>query len=381
MSTKSVCYNQNHPFKGVSCLVNIRFIMEKFGQVADKERFNSIGPIESLYPDLAQNTVSYATEGERDPQSSISTRVLYWYHPDYVGNVDLVTDLNQEACEFYLYNPWGESLYHWESGSSSWNSPFRFNSKEFDAETGMHYYGARYHHPKLSVWMSVDALANIGPEHSVYSYTQNNPITLIDPDGNWPNDPDEETKADSPETNERFCSIGFEIKQIIENLPSQQPDQSSDNRTVNSNSGNSERPDENSFNFTNTGSNWQEAATVGMYFNIALLKLSPKGVQVKYKATIRFDQPILFGAPANLKVGNTDLSNELAAQLTALAVSSAMSTTSKKFAQTNATPTQIEQFFRAELKRVYPYYIPGGRVNFNAMNLRVTPTKFRHSWF
>ena len=181
MSTKSVCYNQNHLFKGVSGLVNIRFIMSNFGQITDNESFNSIAPIESLYPDLAQNTVSNATADALNPEPSVSTRIIYWYHPDYVGNVDLVTDLNQEAYEFYLYNPWGESLYHWESGSSSWNSPYRFNSKEFDAETGMHYYGARYHHPKLSVWMSVDPLSHRTRES--YQYTGNNAISAIDPDG------------------------------------------------------------------------------------------------------------------------------------------------------------------------------------------------------
>ena len=184
MSTKSVCYNQNHLFKGVSGLVNIRFIMSNFGQITDNESFNSIAPIESLYPDLTQNAVSNATTDGLNPEPSVSTRIIYWYHPDYVGNVDLVTDLNQEAYEFYLYNPWGESLYHWESGSSSWNSPYRFNSKEFDAETGMHYYGARYHHPKLSVWMSVDPLVEQTMES--YIYSGNNAITLLDPDGKWP---------------------------------------------------------------------------------------------------------------------------------------------------------------------------------------------------
>ena len=181
MSTKSVCYNQNHLFKGVSGLVNIRFIMSNFGQITDNESFNSIAPIESLYPDLTQNAVSNATTDGLNPEPSVSTRIIYWYHPDYVGNVDLVTDLNQEAYEFYLYNPWGESLYHWESGSSSWNSPYRFNSKEFDAETGMHYYGARYHHPKLSVWMSVDPL--VSKTLDSYAFTGNSPIILIDTDG------------------------------------------------------------------------------------------------------------------------------------------------------------------------------------------------------
>ena len=113
----------------------------------------------------------------------MSTRIIYWYHPDYVGNVDLVTDLNQEAYEFYLYNPWGESLYYWESGSSSWNSPYRFNSKEFDAETGMHYYELGII-ILLSVWMSVDPLVEQTMES--YIYSGNNAITLLDPDGKWP---------------------------------------------------------------------------------------------------------------------------------------------------------------------------------------------------
>ncbi len=111
-------------------------------------------------------------------------RILYWYHPDYIQNVDLVTDLDGEAYELFLYNPWGEQLHHWSSNSSSWTSPYRFNAKELDPETGMHYYGARYHHPKISVWMSVDPLAYQTLE--TYQFTGNNPIILIDPDGESP---------------------------------------------------------------------------------------------------------------------------------------------------------------------------------------------------
>jgi hypothetical protein len=48
----------------------------------------------------------------------------------------------------------------------------------------MHYYGARYHHPKLSVWMSVDPLVEQTMES--YIYSGNNAITLLDPDGKWP---------------------------------------------------------------------------------------------------------------------------------------------------------------------------------------------------
>ena len=56
----------------ISDLVNIRFIMSDFGQITDNESLSSISPIESLYPDLAQNFVSNATNDALDPEPSVS---------------------------------------------------------------------------------------------------------------------------------------------------------------------------------------------------------------------------------------------------------------------------------------------------------------------
>ena len=165
-------------------LLNITYIMSYFGQSIENESFNTLVPIERFYPDLAPNTVSNATSESSSEPLFQGTRILYWYHPDYVSNVDLVTDVNGEAFELFLYNAWGESLHHWTSNSSnSWSSPYRFNSKELDPETGMHYYGARYHHPKLSIWMSVDPDSYKFPTSTPFAYTGNNPIIAIDPDG------------------------------------------------------------------------------------------------------------------------------------------------------------------------------------------------------
>lgn len=68
------------------------------------------------------------------------------------------------------------------------NSPYKFNAKEFDAETGWYYYGARYYDPKWSLWLSVDAEYWKYPSYSPYNYTLQNPIRFIDPDGNSPDD-------------------------------------------------------------------------------------------------------------------------------------------------------------------------------------------------
>jgi len=52
-----------------------------------------------------------------------------------------------------------------------------------DRETGMYYYGARYYDPRISIFVSVDPLAEKYPNIGGYVYVANNPINAIDPDG------------------------------------------------------------------------------------------------------------------------------------------------------------------------------------------------------
>ncbi|MFP9117682.1 RHS repeat-associated core domain-containing protein [Flavobacterium sp. RNTU_13] len=65
---------------------------------------------------------------------------------------------------------------------NSFNSPFKFNGKKYDEETGNYYYSARYYDPKLSIFISVDPLAEKYPSWSPYNFCMNNPIYFIDPD-------------------------------------------------------------------------------------------------------------------------------------------------------------------------------------------------------
>ena len=57
------------------------------------------------------------------------------------------------------------------------------SGKEKDAETGYHYFGARYYNSDLSLWLSVDPMADKYPSLSPYNYCAWNPMKLVDPDG------------------------------------------------------------------------------------------------------------------------------------------------------------------------------------------------------
>ena len=59
-----------------------------------------------------------------------------------------------------------------------------FTGKERDEETGYGYFGARYmDHELMTMWLSVDPMADKYPAISPYAYCAWNPIKLVDPDG------------------------------------------------------------------------------------------------------------------------------------------------------------------------------------------------------
>ena len=60
---------------------------------------------------------------------------------------------------------------------------FTFSAKEKDTETGFSYFGSRYYSSDLSIWLSVDPMSDKYPSLSPYTYCANNPIKLVDPNG------------------------------------------------------------------------------------------------------------------------------------------------------------------------------------------------------
>ena len=59
-----------------------------------------------------------------------------------------------------------------------------FTGKERDEETGYGYFGARYmDHELMTMWLSVDPMADKYPSISPYAYCAWNPVRLVDPNG------------------------------------------------------------------------------------------------------------------------------------------------------------------------------------------------------
>ena len=108
-------------------------------------------------------------------------KLQFYYHPDHLGISNYITNLDGEVVQHIEYVPFGEVFI--EERNNTWNTPYLFNAKEYDEETGMYYYGARYYEPRISLWMSTDPLQEKDPNISSFCYTSNNPIKYIDPNG------------------------------------------------------------------------------------------------------------------------------------------------------------------------------------------------------
>ena len=83
---------------------------------------------------------------------------FYTYDPTASYNGEDNNDyVDGEVVQHIEYVPFGEVFV--EEHSSSEDLPYKFNGKQFDEETSLYYYGARYMNPVASIWYGVDPLA------------------------------------------------------------------------------------------------------------------------------------------------------------------------------------------------------------------------------
>jgi RHS repeat-associated protein len=106
-----------------------------------------------------------------------------YYHQNHIGSTAMLTDSAGAVFQNVYYKPYGET---WVVEGTPSDAVTRlFTSQEYDAETGMYYYNARYYDPALAMFICPDP-AMQGANH--YAYCGCNPVMYSDPTGCWNND-------------------------------------------------------------------------------------------------------------------------------------------------------------------------------------------------
>ena len=110
----------------------------------------------------------------------------YFYHYNAHGDVIALTDAQGNIAARYQYDTWGNILS--QSGSLADENPYRYAGYQYDRETGLYYLIARYYHPTHGVFLSLDPDPGDADDiltQNGYTYANNNPVMLVDPDGHF----------------------------------------------------------------------------------------------------------------------------------------------------------------------------------------------------
>ena len=111
---------------------------------------------------------------------------IYYYHSDHLGSAAYLTNDNAIITQVLNYLAYGEDwvdIQNYQATNYPLLGKYTYNGKEKDYESGFHYYGSRYYSSELSIWSSTDPMADQYPNLSPYNYCANNPVMLVDPDG------------------------------------------------------------------------------------------------------------------------------------------------------------------------------------------------------
>jgi RHS repeat-associated protein len=107
-----------------------------------------------------------------------------WDLTDQLGSVRALVGNDGVLRNRYEYDAFG-SLNSSMAGATD-DSRYRYTGREFDAETGLHYYRARYFDSNSGRFISQDPIGFKGGDSNLYRYVVNDSVNFNDPSGNIP---------------------------------------------------------------------------------------------------------------------------------------------------------------------------------------------------
>ena len=168
---------------------------DPFGRRIQKS--GPLGTTNYLYdgPDIIEEVDSTGTVSARNTKgpgidetlATLRSGTTSYYEADGLGSVTSLSNNAGSLANTYTYDSHGRL----SSSSGTLVNPFQYAGREFDSETGLYYYRARYYDSSTGRFLSEDPLEFEGGDVDLYRYVANNPVMYIDPDGlgKLPGDP------------------------------------------------------------------------------------------------------------------------------------------------------------------------------------------------
>ncbi len=130
------------------------------------------------------NLLAHYTQGSGidQPLATSGTGGSYYYHPDGLGSITSLTNGSGQLADSYVYDSFGNLT----ASTGTITNPFQYTGREFDSETSLYYYRARYYDPMSGRFLSEDPIRLGGGDMNFYAYAYNHPTNFVDPAGTDP---------------------------------------------------------------------------------------------------------------------------------------------------------------------------------------------------
>jgi RHS repeat-associated protein len=121
--------------------------------------------------------------GTDEPWALVNRKGTYYYHADGLGSIIALTDTSMRTVQTYEYDFFGNGAFGGlHDMKNRIKQPYAFTGREFDRDTRMYYYRARYYDPSTGRFTQVDPIGYDGGLN-LYAYVGGNPVNAVDPWG------------------------------------------------------------------------------------------------------------------------------------------------------------------------------------------------------
>ena len=150
----------------------------RVARVTTNYLYDGMNTIEELDGSGSLSARYTGTEEVDEPLARSSSVIKTYYEQDGIGSVTSLTDSTGTTAGSYEYDSFGDL----KTTTGTLSSPLQYTAREYDAETGIYFYRARYYDPLTGRFSGEDPMG-FGAGVNFYKYVQNNPINLSDPLG------------------------------------------------------------------------------------------------------------------------------------------------------------------------------------------------------
>lgn len=117
--------------------------------------------------------------GIDEPLALLDSKGPAYYHADGLGSIVALSDSTGTIVQRYEYDSFGNR----KDMQNTIKQPYTYTGREYDRETGLYYYRARYYDAMEGRFISKDPIGFAGGNVNLYGYVWNEPINYVDPTG------------------------------------------------------------------------------------------------------------------------------------------------------------------------------------------------------